>query len=250
MVAQAIPHKVYPIYVYRINPSQDNSQIHSGTSAPTPWIPSGPPPTIHQVTPSSTWRWACSPAGLNYSVPRQLVHERGHVLPHRVTRRPPHPPTASLEMAAAFQQPVDVHVVVDFWRFRWPQFFRHVFVVFGARPGRGRVRRVCGDTRSQDMGPRAGNRNLHRRLLRPHGRWSDLGACVLKGRPGVAWADFWDECGPWCGRFVGAQSWLMPGLDVGWPLLTLPRTGFDRENCSSRRFRTYDDLCDDMMISR
>jgi hypothetical protein len=25
--------------------------------------------------------------------------------------------------------------ITDFWRFRWHQFFRHVFVVFGARPG-------------------------------------------------------------------------------------------------------------------
>ena len=133
VVAQAIPHTGYPIHVYRINPSQDSSQIHSGTSAPTLCTTSGTPPTIQQVTPSSTRRCAC--AAYLRCATAVGVHQRGHVLPHRVVRQPPHPPTASLTMAAAFQPPVDVHVVVDFWRFHWHQFFRHVFVVFGARPG-------------------------------------------------------------------------------------------------------------------
>jgi len=69
-----------------------------------------------------------------------LVHKRGHVLPHRVTRQPPHPPTASLEMVTAFQQPVDVHVIVDFWRFRWPPVLlarvRHLWRVAWRRTAR------------------------------------------------------------------------------------------------------------------
>ena len=194
VVAQAISHTEYPTRVYRVDPSHDIRQIHSVGPLP---LHCAPPPTRH-LRPSRRHHLrpgaGCAPTlgmrGLIYRVLWHVgVYQRGHVLPHRVARRPPRPPTASLAMAAAVQSPVDVHVDHGFLEIPLapvlPAHIRRLWrparrqTARAPRRAAGRVRLIRSDTRPRDVGAWPGNRVPHRRLLlRPHGRRSGLGACV------------------------------------------------------------------------
>jgi len=144
---RAVPLTEYPTHVYCVGPSRDICQIHSVG-----------PLLVHRAAPLALRQRS--------SVRHHLRPGAGPAWPYlqcaaacRCT--PARTCTTTLRrsqpgVGPAPQPPVGIHSLLDFWRFRWHQFIRHVFVVFGARPGGSllgapqgaaeRVRRVRGDT--------------------------------------------------------------------------------------------------------